>query len=413
VGNLWVVALALAFAASLAVGCGGGGGEIDLSDADAVMAGALRAMSPPGKVGHLKWVVSAVGVETPLAEAWIDADNGRFRVEHRSAEGEEGSFTVGVGEDWRTAAYETSGDDSRPFSYIRAVDREEWDAKGIDNFAYFGGPYPGLLVQAEERRVVGESTSDGRQVVVVEGKQAMDGDWEPGTMFVTTAELDKVTLLPVQFRSSTVQPDGTETGGQSLAQFEWEALSPDDLPADFFSPDALFAEYSTAREELTEASKLGFDLYWLGAKYKGAAGGQLDLYLWDVDWDVDADPEDWPQLHYASETMRGPEAVIIREGPAGRAQFGPPREMSGPNAGPIEWEQVTVLDQPATLYSRTDNFSPTYEVTYRWLVVTLGETAIELYPVPMSEDGQEMNPLNDTEALVALAEDLAPVPDEP
>jgi len=72
-----------------------------------------------------------------------------------------------------------------------------------------------------------------------------------------------------------------------------------------------------------------------------------------------------------------------------------------------------VQGQPATLYSETDDLSPTYEVTYRWLVVTLGETAIELYPVPMSEDGEETNPLNDTEALIALAEDLVPVPDEP
>ena len=128
---------------------------------------------------------------------------------------------------------------------------------------------------------------------------------------------------------------------------------------------------------------------------------------------MEADPEDWPQLHYASEALRGPEAVIIREAPVGQAQLGPLGTMQGPNAGPIESEQVTVQGQPAVLYSRTDNLSPTYEVTYRWLVLTLGETAIEVYPVPMSEDGQEKNPLSDTEALVGLAEDLAPVPDEP
>jgi hypothetical protein len=87
--------------------------------------------------------------------------------------------------------------------------------------------------------------------------------------------------------------------------------------------------------------------------------------------------------------------------------------MSGPNAGPIEWEQVTVQGRPAVLYSRTDNLSPTYEVTYRWLVVTLGETGIELYPVPMSEEGKETNPLDDDEAIVALAEDLVPVPSGP
>jgi hypothetical protein len=405
VRNLGLMVVAIASMAAFGTGCGGGGGgEVDLSDADEVMAAALRAVSPPGKVGHLKWEVSEA--DTPLAEAWIDADNVRFRVEHRSVEGEEGSFTVAVGEKWRTATYLAADDDSAPFPvFITAVDREAPAAKGIDNFSYFGGPYPGLLVQAEVRRVVGESTVDDRQVVVVEGRQAMDGDWESGTMFVTTVELDKETLLPVQFRSSILEPDGTEREGQSLAGFEWEALSPDDLRADFFSPDALFAAYSTAREELAEASKLGFDLYWLGERYEGP----LDLYLWDVD----ADAADWPQLHYASEAMRGPEAVIIREGPVGQAQFGPPREMSGPNAGPIQWEQVTVQGQPATLYSRTDSLSSTYKVTYRWLVVTLGRTVIEFYPVPMSEDGQEKNPLNDDEAIVALAEDFVPVPDGP
>jgi hypothetical protein len=409
VRSVGVLVLLIALVAALGAACGGGGGGVDLSDADEVMAGALRAVSPAGQVGHLKWEESAEGVGTPLAEAWIDADNGRFRVEHRSAEGEKGSFTVGVGEEWRTATYLASGDDPRPFSYITAVDREDLAALGMDNLAYVGAAYLSRLAWAGERRVVGESTADGREVVVLEAKQPPDGDWEPGTMFVATMELDKGTLLPVRFRSGIVDPGGTQTQEFSSQAFEWETVSPDDLPADFFSPDALFATYSTAREELAEAGKLGFDPYWLGERYDDAAGGQLDLYLWDVD----AVPEDWPELHYASEAMRGPEAVIIREGPAGQAQFGPLGRMQGPNAGPIESEEVTVQGEPATLYSRTDIFSATYEVTYRWLVVTLGETVIELYPIPISEEGRETNPLNDTEALIALAEDLAPVPDEP
>jgi hypothetical protein len=276
----------------------------------------------------------------------------------------------------------------------------------MDNLAYVGAAYLSRLAWAGERRVVGESTADGREVVVLEAKQAMEDDWEPGTMFVATLELDKATLLPVKFRSSTVDSYGTEGDVLSLAGFEWEAVSPDDLPSDFFSPDALFATHSTAPEKLAEASKLGFELYWLGERYQGAAGGQLDLYLATVEWDMEADPEDWPQLHYASEAMRGRGAVIIREAPVGQAQFGPPGEVQHPTAGPIEQEQVTVQAQPATLYFETDHLSPTYEVTYRWLVVTLGETTIELYPVPMSEEGKENNPLNNTEVLV-------PVPDEP
>jgi hypothetical protein len=132
----------MSLAAVLGGSCGGGGGEIDLSDADEVMAAALRAVSPVRQVGHLKWEESAAGLGTPLGEAWIDADNGRFRIEHRSVEDkEEGLFTVVVGEDWRTAVYETSGDDSQPFSYITAVDREDLAGRGIDNLAYVGAAY--------------------------------------------------------------------------------------------------------------------------------------------------------------------------------------------------------------------------------------------------------------------------------
>jgi len=411
VRSLGVLVLLTGLVTGLGAACGGGGGGgVDLSDADEVMAGALRAVSPAGQVGHLKWEESAAGLETPLGEAWIDADNGRFRLEHRSAEGEEGSSTVAVGEEWRIATYLASGDDSRPFSYITAVDREDSAARGIDNLAYVGAAHLSRLAWAGERRVVGgESTADGREVVVLEAKQPAEGDWEGGTMFVATVELDKATLLPVKFRSSTVEPDGTEGDVLSLAGFEWEAVSPDDLPSDFFSPDALFAAYSTARTELAEAAKLDFDLYWLGEKYESAAGGHLDLYLWDVDWDLDADPEDWPQLHYATEAMRGRGALIIREGPVGQAQFGPGSEVREP----IEQDEVVVLGQRATLYSHIDRLYSPDEVTYRWLVVTLGETTIELYPIPMSEEGREVNPLNNTEALVALAEDLAPVPGEP
>ncbi len=399
----------MALVVGLGAACGDGGGEVDLSDVDEVMAAALRAVSPPGKVGHLTWEWRERH-QRWVHETWVDVDNGRFRWESRPGEsGEEGSFTVMVGEKWRIATYE-SDVESYPVR-ITAVDREEVVAGGLDNLAYLGDEYLRSLAWADERRVVGESTVDGRQVVVVEMKRAMDGDWQAGTIMVATIELDKATLLPVGLRSKIVEPDSTETEAYSGGlQSEWEAVSPDDLPADFFSPDALFAVYSPGRERLAEAGKLGYDLYWLGEKYEGAAGGQLDLYLWGVGTESGASP----QLRYASETLGDVnEVVIIREGRVGQAQFGPLGGMQDPNAGPIESEVVTVQGQPAILYFRTDRLSPTHEETYRWLVLTLGETVIELHPIPMSEEGQEMNPLNDTEALVALAEDLAPVPDEP
>jgi len=411
VAGLAVAAVALAAASSGS--CGGSGGEVDLSDVDEVTAGALRAVSPPAEVGHLTWEWRE-GDERWAQETWVDADNGRFRTENRPGEsGEEGSFHVIVGEKWRIATYQ-SDVESYPVR-ISAVDREEAVAGGLDNLAYLGDEYLRFVAWADERRVVGESTADGREVVVVEAKRVMDGDWQAGTVMVATIELDKATLLPVGLRSRIVEPDGKETEAYS-GQSEWEAVPPDDLPPDFFSPDALFALYSPVREILEETGELGYDLYWLGEKYEDVAEGELDLYLWGVDIEGAA----WASLRYASETLGGGgEVVIIREGQVGQAQFGPLGDLQGPGglqtpkAGPIESQQVTVQGEPATLYSRTDIFSPTYEVTYRWLVVTLGETTIELYPVPISEEGQEENPLNDTEALIALAQGLVPVPDEP
>ncbi len=403
-----VAVVAFAAVGGLACGGGDGGAEVDLSDVDQVVAGALEAVSPGGKVGYLKakteaWELGGAGVQ----EAWVDADNGRFRTEYREADGEEEWLLVTVGEDWRVATYQSDAE-SFPI-HITAVDREEVAEQGIDNLAYLGVAYLGYLAGGEEKRIVGESTVDGQPVVSVEAKWFMEpgGDWPEGTATVITVELDKATLLPVQLRSKIVEPDGTETEEYSgPSQFEWDTVSPDDLPPDFFSPDALFALYSPVDEKLAEASKLDFDLYWLGEKYEGAAQGQLDLYLWDVR----TERVSWPELRYASETLGGGgEVVIIRQGPAGRAQFGPPPERTGP----IQREQVTVQGQPATLYFKTDRLSPTYEVTYHWLVLTLGDTTIELYPIPMSEEGQEINPLNDNEALVPLAEALLPIPAQP
>lgn len=370
------------------------------------MAGALQAMSPPGKVGHLTvttepWELGEAGVQ----EAWVDGDNGRFRMEYREGEGEEGWFNVTVGEDWRTATYQS---DVEHFPiHITAVDREEAAARGIDNFAYYGGGCLGFLAWADERRLVGESTVEGRPVVLVEAEWFWEpgGDWPEGVTLVTTVALDRSSLLPVQVQENMVEPDGEEHPYGPLKCGVVEYVSPDDLPPDFFSPDALFALYSPVPERLAEANKLDFDLYWLGGEYEGAAQGQLDLYLWDVD----VERVSQATLRYASETMQSGEVVTIRQGLAGRAEFGPPPEVTGP----IQEEQVTVQGQPAILYLKTDRLSPTYEVTYRWLVITLGETTIEIYPTPMSEEGQEVNPLNDNEPLAALAEALVPIPAQP
>jgi hypothetical protein len=417
VKGLGVVALAVTLV-TLSASCGGGGEanptpsdvEADPSDVEEVLASALRAVAPAGEIGHLEVTEeNLLGGKAWIQEIWLDADNERFRWEERLAEGDEPLLSVTVGERWRVADY-TAAELSPPvFAY--AVERDEWTSRGIDNFAYFGAEHLRYLAEAQKRRLIGETLANGRETVTLQGELVRD--WMPETVIVMTMDLDKATLLPVELRQKHVESDGTQMETDVL-RFQWDAVSPDELSPGFFSPDALLAAQSPVHKTLAEMSELGFNLYWLGEKYEDPKG-QLDLYLWNVqdEWDVD-DVARWPRLVYASETL-GLTVVTIREGPANRAQFEPRVEVTGPwivpgpGGAPVELypetqeEQVTVQGQPATL--NTARLSATNEVTHRWLAVILGETIIELH---VEEEG----PFESKEAILALAEDLAPVPQE-
>ena len=269
--------------------------------------------------------------------------------------------------------------------------------------------FSGSLV---DRRLVGETIVEGQAAVTVEGKLVRE--WMRGTVIVMTLDLDKATLLPVELRERYIEPDGSQME-TSILRFHWDTVLPDELRAEFFSPDALFTAYSPVHKTLAEMSELGFTPYWLGDKYEDPKG-QLDLYPWDVQDERDVDGiARWPRLVYASEDA-GLTVVTIREGPASRARFEPRVEVTGPWIVPgpggapteaypqVHEERVTVQGQPATL--NTARLSVNNEVTHRWLVVTLGETVIELH---IEEEG----PFESKEAILALAQALVPVPEQP
>jgi len=405
--------------ASLALGlgaaCSGGGEEEDgLPDVKEMVAGALRAVAPPGEIGHLEVTQeNLLGGKAWVQEIWLDADGERFRREERLAEEDERLLSVTAGEQWRAATYEAYKADagSSPVS-IDAVDREEWAERGVDNFAYFGVEHLRSLAEAQDRRLVGETIVEGQAAVTVEGKLVRE--WMRGTVIVMTLDLDKATLLPVELRERYIEPDGSQMA-TSILRFHWDTVLPDELRAEFFSPDALFTAYSPVHKTLAEMSELGFTPYWLGDKYEDPKG-QLDLYPWDVQDERDVDGiARWPRLVYASEDA-GLTVVTIREGPASRARFEPRVEVTGPWIVPgpggapteaypqVHEERVTVQGRPATL--NTARLSVNNEVTHRWLVVTLGETIIELH---VEEEG----PFESKEAILALAQALVPVPEQP
>lgn len=240
------VVAVVAFAAVGGLACGGGDGGVgvDLTDVDAVVAGHLEALSEPGKVFHAKavWDQPEREERAEVLEDWLDVDNGRFRHERRIGwVGEErGNFWLTVGADWTIASYSSSSN-SVDINTMTAEERAQAAEAGMDNLAYVGPEYLPILIGSDEKRVVGESTMEGQPVVSVEAKWSWEpgGEWPEGVTYALTVDLDKSTLLPVQVQSKVIEPEDAE-GSYGPSKYEIvEYVSPEDLPADFFSPQAV------------------------------------------------------------------------------------------------------------------------------------------------------------------------------
>jgi hypothetical protein len=247
----WVRSIGIALAAVMVAAVGGlacdggeGGADVDLSDVDAVVAGHLEALLEPGKVLHAKavWQQPEREGRVEVEEVWLDADNGRFRGERRTEQaGEEtGDFWLAVGADWEMISYNSLSNSV----YTQTWTPDEWAEgaeAGMDNFAYLGLEYLPILIGSGEKRVVGESTVEGQPVVSVEAKWSWEpgGEWPEGVTYALTVDLDKSTLLPVRVQSEVIEPADEE---QSYGPFKYEIVeyvSEEDLPTDFFSPQAV------------------------------------------------------------------------------------------------------------------------------------------------------------------------------
>jgi hypothetical protein len=400
----WIVAAAVGGA--LAWGCGGGGSA---ADPEALVQAAVDAVIEPGMVFHAK---SDEG-----SEVWIDGERELYRVQ--SGEKGDRSFHMRVGEGWRLWSFWGSDNEvteeevEPPVEYLSRV----------DNPAVVAGLAAlGILVTWENAEVAGEKEWEGRDVVVVESRPIIEEiDLPEGATLVFAVELDRKSHLVVATESRLIPPEGEGEDEEDNPTIErvvyaTEFIPREELPEDFFSPEVLYDAVITFEERLEAVRALGVTPYWLGERFEAREG---DLILPDV-WDVHAyENRGEATLSYWTSGPSGAvgNAALITLRPAG-ATFTPP-EVPSLGLGPELEEQVTVQEQDAILY--TSELQPggvpctvgepciLPDVPfYSRLVVTLGDTAIEVKAPSWPEAGAGRNPFNNREAILALARALEP-----
>ena len=385
--------------ATSAVACGEGESEAPLVASDELRAQIIEAVRPPGKILHIMGRVgesNSMDEDPETLEIWIDGDSDRLRSETRRQwqGGSAVHVTVGVG--WEMTSY---GSDANQ------VDKQsipaEYQARLRDPAAFRVG-YLWALATADEWRVLEEKAEGGRTTVVIEARGAEGRDVDPGTVPVTIVELDKDTLWPIRQSNHNILPGGQIEEGPLCLFDVVELLPPEGVPGDLFSPEAVESLHMTMEEKLAEATSQGFTLYWVGERYVADADGSA-LVLRDLGV-RQSDPRR-VSLSYSPEGEWIPPSVTIYEGPGSWS----PNAAGG--LGGYSRRDVVVRGVTAVLHISHATLVSTFPS--HSLVLSLGDTTIELATVPMVKDGQDVNAFNNPEALVALAEALAPVPAEP
>jgi hypothetical protein len=390
-----LVITALGLVVVLGAACGGDGSQQPLAASDELKARIFEAARPSGKVLHIKGRVGEpdwIGENPHTFEFWLDGDSDRFRWESRRQWEEGSAVQVTVGAGWERTTYESDANlvnrDSIP---------AEYQAKFRDPAALALG-YLWALATADEWQVLEEKTENGRSIVVIEARGVDAPDINPDTVPVSVIELDKDTLWPVRETDRNVLPSG-EVDESALYLFDTvELLSAEAVPDDLFSREAVESLYMSMEDKLDEARAEGFTLYWLGERY--APNGSEPLVLRDVGV-RQGDPR-WVSFTYSPEEVWA-QTLLIREGTGTWS----PNAAGGPRGHTTS--DVAVRGATGVLYA--SSVAP--GLTAHSLVLTLDSTTIELWTVPAEKDGQDVNAHNSPEALIALAEDLAPVPDEP
>lgn len=235
-GRIGVAVAALVVAAVGGLACGGGGGggvDVALPEVDAVVAGALEALSPVGEVVHLRGSIEEEG-EARSIEIWIDADNERGRWETVYAGG---SRAVSVTDGWEVTTYDPLSNALETWSMLDYPISEGYTGNPV----FLSVWYVWMMSSADELAVVGREAIGGHDAIVVDMARARSGDsgdQSAGTDELTLA-LDERSLLPVHEEWRFVSAAGEESVLSTVSYDQAEYLSPDDLPANLFSPQSL------------------------------------------------------------------------------------------------------------------------------------------------------------------------------
>ncbi len=404
----WIMAAAVAGA--LAGGCGGGGPP---ADPEALLEAAVDAVIEPGMVFHAE----TDGGE----EIWIDGERELFRTQI----GEQGdsSLQIRVGEGWTVWSFD---------AWQNKVEKEELEPpveflSRIDNPAILlGWSRIATVAYGEDVAVVGEKESEGRGVVVLETRSIMEGNDHPqGTTWVSRVELDSETHLVVATEFQSIPPEGEGEEEENSDEvhrevYEVELIPREELPEDFFSPEVVYDAVVTFEERLEAVRALGVTPHWLGERFEAEEGDLALSRVWDI---LISEERGEATVRYSLQTPQYAswgglaDTVVITLRPAGAA-FEPP-EMPPLGAKPELEEEVTVQGQDAILYTSELNpegvpcavgepcILPNVPL-YSRLVVTLGNTAIQVEARSRLELGADRNPFNNREGILALARALEP-----
>lgn len=348
----------------------------------------IEAVRPAGSILHMEGRAGEsdwIDEKPHTFEIWLDGDGDRFRTEYRREWVGGSALSVTVGVEWEFTSYASDAND-----IFKQSITAEYQAR-LKDPAVFAVGYLWSLAMADEWRVLEEKSEDGRTILVIEARGIEGLDVDPGS--VSVLELDKDTLWPVRQSDRIISPEGEIREG-SLSLFDVvELLSPKDVPDELFSPEAVESLYVTMEEKLEQARAQGFALYWLGEQYV-TIPDEPALVLYDV-----ALMESAPRRVVVS--YRPEEAwvswVLIYEG----SESWTPKAASWA-AGGYSSRDVVVRGVAGVLHvSQNPSGFPFHSLVFR-----LGGTTIELTTAPGIKDGQEMNPFNNPEALLSLAEAL-------
>lgn len=401
---------------AFAVACGGSGGG---GDAGAEVQKAFDAISQPGMVFHAKGDNGS--------EVWIDVERQLYRQHAAPAAG----GLVSVGQGWTRTYYD-------PFS--NRVATEDRSPSGgsrprIDDPAVQWFEPLSALAFGSELRLIGRTTSDGREVIAIEARSPVANNGQfTGSYLIGRVELDPASYLVVAFERRLQAPPGQadQTPDPASLQegqrperihYQTELISRDALPPDFFSATVVEDQVVTLEENLTTIKSLGLELLWLGKEYSGPQGR---LALPSDTEGVIVDPTTAEaSFHYALVTGgQGSggllnETVIIKLGRAG-TDFGQPSIQEFAGRLPEGQSVVTVRGGPATLYTSiltpsdlpcpSANCPKARVPLYRRLSFTAGQTSVQIETFARVDvaTGADQNGYNSEEGIIALAEALSP-----